>query len=235
MGRAFETTHWSVVLAARDGDGSRARAALSELCAAYWQPLYAFVRRLGHSADDAADLTQAYFVRFLEKEYLDDVAPERGRFRAFLLASMRHFVANEWDRRKARRRAGDLEALSLDFLVAEERFAAEERRERTPEAEFEHRWAHAVVARALATLESNETKAGRAAQFAELEASLTDATESSYREIAERLGQSEGAIKIAVHRLRRRFGDALRATIAETVADPAAVDDELKHLLRSLG
>jgi RNA polymerase sigma factor (sigma-70 family) len=235
MGRAFETTHWSVVLTARDGDGSRARAALSELCAAYWQPLYAFVRRLGHCADDAADLTQAYFLCFLEKSYLDNVAPERGRFRAFLLASMRHFVANEWDRRKAQRRAGDLEALSLDFLVAEERFAAEERRERSPEAEFEHRWALAVVDHALSALERSETRAGRADQFGELKASLTEASESSYREIAERLGQSEGAVKVSVHRLRRRFGDALRETIGETVADPAQIDDELKHLLRSLG
>jgi RNA polymerase sigma-70 factor (ECF subfamily) len=235
MGRAFETTHWSVVLAAKGSDGSRARAALAELCAAYWQPLYGFVRRLGHSADDAQDLTQAYFVRFLEKEYLGDVAPERGRFRAFLLASMRHFVANEWDRRKARRRAGDLDALSLDFLVAEERFAAEERHERSPEAEYEHRWARAVVDRALETLERSETRAGRAVQFRELRACLTESAGDSYRDIAGRLGQSESAVKVAVHRLRRRFGDALRATIAETVADPTQVDDELKHLLRALG
>lgn len=235
MGRGFDTTHWSAVLAARDRDDTVGRAALEQLCAAYWQPLYAFARRSGHSADDAADMVQAYFVRFLDKRYLDGVRPEAGRFRSFLLVSMRHFLANEWDRRKALRRAGDLGALSLDFLAAERGLAAEPRDERTPEEEFERRWALATLERALASFEREERAAGRAAAFAELRGCLTDRADGSYREIAERLGQSETAVKVAVHRLRKRFGERLRATIAETVAAPSEVDDELRHLLRSLG
>lgn len=236
MGRAFESTEWSVVLAARDGEGSAARSALNGLCAAYWQPLYAFARRAGHPPDDAADMVQAYFERFLEKRFLHDVRPEAGRFRSFLLVSMRHFLANEWDRRKAQKRAGDMAALSLDFLAAERRWAAEPRDERrTPEEEYERRWALAVLARARAALEHDERAAGRGASFAALEGFLTEDGDAPYREIAARLGQSEGAIKVAVHRLRRRFGETLRRAIAETVVDPAEVDDELKHLLRALG
>lgn len=236
MGRALDDTNWSIVLAARDGEGSRARAALDGLCAAYWQPLYAFARRAGHSPDDAADLVQAYFARFLEKDFLDEVRPEAGRFRSFLLASMRHFLANEWDRRKAQKRTGDLGMLSLDFLAAENRFAAEPRdSRRTPEEEYERRWALATLARALDALERDEASAGRAATFAELKGYLTESGDAPYREIAARLGQSEGAVKVAVHRLRRRFGERLRRTIAETVADPADVDDELRHLLRAIG
>lgn len=234
MPRGFDTTHWSVVLAAQRGDGSRAHAALEELCTAYWEPLYAFVRRLGHSPDEAADLTQAYFLRFLEKGYLTEVAPERGRFRAFLLASMRHFVANEWDRRRAQRRAGDLDALSLDFLVAEERFAAADPAGRTPEEEYERRWALAVLERSLAALAASEQRAGRAEEFEALKSCLTDGVDASYAELGLRLGRSEGAIRVAVHRLRRRFGETLRRTIGETVADSAEIDAELKHLLRAL-
>ncbi len=235
MGDRFTTTQWSVVLKARDGKGSAARAALDELCAAYWQPLYAFARRLGHSADEAADLTQAYFVRFLEKDYLGDVVRERGRFRAFLLASMRHFLANEWDRKKAQRRAGDLSALSLDFLVAEKNFAAEAVGERSPEQEFERRWALEVIARALAALEQTESESGRDGAFSLLRTFLTEDAETRYSDIGAQLGSSEAAVKVAVHRLRRRFGEKLRDEVAATVADPAEVDDELKHLLRSLG
>lgn len=235
MGAAFESTQWSAVLAARDGEGSAARAALDGLCTAYWQPLYAFARRAGHSSDDAADMVQAYFTRFLENDFLDDVRPEAGRFRCFLLASMRHFLSNEWDRRKAQKRAGDLGMLSLDFLAAENRLASEPRDERrTPEQEYERRWAIATLERALAALERDEAAAGRAASFAELRSFLTEHGDAPYREIAERLGQSEGAVKVAVHRLRRRFGERLRRAIAETVADPAEVDDELRYLLRSL-
>lgn len=235
MGDRFTTTRWSVVLAARDRDDAAGRAALDALCAAYWQPRYVFVRRSGHSADAAADLVQAYFARFLEKRYLDDVRPERGRFRSFLLVSMRHFLANEWDRRKAAKRAGDLAALSLDFLAAERGLAAEPRDERTPEQEYERRWAMATFERALAALAREEAAAGRGAAFAELRACLTDRAEGSYREIGARLGQGESAVKVAVHRLRKRFGSRLRAQIADTVADPGEVDDELRQLLRALG
>lgn len=235
MGRGFDTTHWSAVLAARDRNDSRGRAALDELCASYWQPLYAFVRRSGHDPDDAADMVQSYFARFLEKRFLDGVRPEAGRFRSFLLVSMRHFLANEWERRKAAKRAGDLSALSLDFLTAERGLGAEPRDERTPEQEYERRWALATLERALAALERDESTAGRSTAFAELRGLLTDPAESSHRDIAERLGQTEAGVKIAVHRLRKRFGERLRSAIAETVSDPDEVDDELKHLLRALG
>lgn len=234
MGRAFDTTQWSIVLAARGGEGSRARAALDQLLATYWPPLYAFVRRSGQAPEDAADLVQAYFARFLEKHYLDDVRPEAGRFRSFLLASLRHFLANEWDRQNAARRLGDRTALSLDFLAAEQGFVAEARDTRTPEEEYERRWALATLARALAALARDEEAAGRGPQFAELRAYLTDNDEQTYAAVAARLGTSEGAIKVAVLRLRRRYGDRLRAAVAETVATPEEVDDELRHLLRSL-
>jgi len=234
MGRAFDTTHWSIVIAARDAGGSRARAALEVLLGTYWQPLYAFVRRSGHPPEEAADLVQAYFTRFLEKRFLDGVRAEAGRFRSFLLVSMRNFLANEWDRKKAAKRAGDLDALSLDFLAAERGFAAEPRDPSTPEQEYERRWALTTLAKALEELARDEDRAGRGSQFAELRSYLTDPDGRPYREVAQRLQTSESAIKLAVHRLRRRYGARLRATVAETVADPAEVDGELRHLLRSL-
>jgi RNA polymerase sigma-70 factor (ECF subfamily) len=232
---AFATTRWSVVLAARGKGDSGARAAMAELCAAYWMPLYGYVRRQGHSPEDAADLTQAYFSRFLEKDYLGAVSPEAGRFRSFLLASLRHFLANEWDRSSARKRAGDLTALSLDFAAAEARLDLEPRDERTPESDYERRWALALIERAARRLRA-EADGGRALELHDrLRGFLTDGETLAYREVAAELGMTEGAVKTAVYRLRRRLGQLLREEVGQTVVDPSEVDDELRHLLRALG
>ena len=231
----FATTRWTCVLAARDGTEGASRAALQTLCAAYWFPLYAFVRRSGFSPEDAADLTQSYFARFLEKGVLSEVRPQAGRFRSFLLATMRHFLANEWDRRRARKRAGDFDALSLDLAAAEGRFAAEALVERTPEREYERRWALVIVERALERLAVEARAAPLPERFESLKAFLLeDAERGDYSRTAQELAISEPALRVAVHRLRRRFAELLRAEIADTVVDPADTDAELRFLLAAL-
>jgi len=232
---AFATTRWSVVLAARGNNDSGARAAMSELCAAYWVPLYGFVRRQGHHPEDAADLTQAYFTRFLEKDYLRAVSPAAGRFRSFLLVSLRHFLANEWDRVSAQKRAGDLTALSLDFAAAEARFDLEPRDERSPESEYERAWALALIARASRRLREEADGERARERHDRLSGFLTDGDAPAYREVAAELGMTEGAVKTAVHRLRRRLGQLLRDEVSQTVVNPSEVDDELRHLLQALG
>lgn len=235
MPARFATTRWSVVLAARAGGGAESRQALEELCSAYWLPLYAFVRRQGYSADEAADLTQAYFARFLEKDFLGDVRRHAGRFRSFLLSSLRHFLANEWDRAAARRRGGGQPPLSLDFARAEGVLGREPADERTPEREYERRWALVVLERALGRLRDEAAAAGKAERFARLEPFLVGGEEDAYAPAAAELRISETAARVAVHRLRKRLGECLRAEIAQTVAQPGDVEDELRHLLASLG
>jgi RNA polymerase sigma-70 factor (ECF subfamily) len=232
---AFATTRWSVVLAARGASNSGTRAAMAELCSAYWEPLYTYVRRQGRSPEDAADLTQAYFARFLEKDYLRAVSPDAGRFRSFLLVSLRHFLANEWDRASAKKRAGDLTALSLDFAAAEARLDLEPRDERTPESEYERRWALALIERAAQRLRA-EADGARAVELHDrLRGFLTDGADEAYRDVAAELAMTEGAVKTAVYRLRRRLGQLLREEVGQTVVDPSEVDDELRHLLGALG
>lgn len=235
MADRFDTTRWSVVLAARQGSDEAARRALASLCETYWAPIYAFLRRRGHGPDEAADLTQGYFVVLLEKNLLAAVRPELGRFRAFLLASVQHFVSDERDRARAIKRGGGITPVSLSGFDSERRFAVEPRDDRTPEVAFERRWALTVLERAMARLKEESTANGRGSQFEALKGFLTESgPPASHREVAERLMTTEGAVKVAVHRLRRRFGEVLRLEIEETVADPAQVDEEIRHLFAAL-
>ncbi len=231
----FDTTRWSLVLAAREGGGDNTRRALSWLCEAYWYPVYAFIRRRGHDPDAAADLTQGYFALLLEKHYLADVRPELGKFRSFLLKSVQHFLSNALDRERARKRGGGMRAISLDGLDAERRLALEPRDARTPEAAFEWLWATSLLERTLERMRVEAAAKGRGMQFELLAAYLTETCGApSYREAAQQLDASESAVKVAVHRLRRRFGELLREEIAETVQGPGEVETEIRHLLATL-
>jgi DNA-directed RNA polymerase specialized sigma24 family protein len=232
----FETTRWSLVVAAGSGDSSAARAALATLCETYWYPLYAYVRRRGTSADDARDLTQGFFTSLLERRDFEDLRQERGRFRAFLLASLQHFLANDAARRRTQKRGGGLTFLPLAFDEAEGRYRIEPAESSTPETLFERRWALTVIDRVLGELRREWEADGREAEFDELKSCLLGVNPSGgYAAIATRLETSEGAVKTAVHRLRRKFQSALRKDIAETVSDPDDVDDEIRYLVRALG
>lgn len=222
----FANTQWSVVLAARDP--VRATMALEALCQTYWRPLYAYVRRHGHSPEDAQDLTQAFFARLLEKRWLDVVAPERGRFRAFLLVALKRFLANEWDKAGAQKRGGAAIIVSLD---AETRYQHEARDPLTPDRLFDRQWALAVLDRVLDRLRGEHDTADKQRLFEALRGTLSgDQPEGGYAELGLRLGMSEGAIKVAVHRLRKRYRELLRTEIAQTVTDPRQVTEELRDL-----
>ncbi len=235
MNGAFATTQWSVVLAAGRGDSTKTRQALAALCEAYWYPLYAFVRRQGYDSEQSRDLTQGYFLQLLEKDFLADVRPELGRFRAFLIASVKHFLSNERDRERALKRGGGQPPIRLDAVEAEDRYRFEPVDALTPEKLFERRWATVVLERALESLRLDSERNGEADRFGRLKAYLTGAElASSYRDAAGDLGLSEAAVKTAVHRLRRRYGEFLRAEIAQTVADPREVDEEIRYLLSTM-
>jgi len=232
MESRFATTSWTKVLAARTTDSTESRQALEGLCRTYWYPLYAFVRRLGHDPDEARDLTQAYFAELLEKGYLEDYDPSRGRFRVFLKASLKNFLSKAREKARTWKRGGHTEVLSLDTPDVESRYRHELADRLTPEEIFERRWALTVLERALGRLRLEQEDAGRGQEFGRLAGFLTGVeTKTSYREVAAELGTSEGAVKTNVHRLRGRFGEVLRAEIAETVASPDQVDDEVKYLL----
>ena len=212
-----------------------ARAALSTLCEAYWYPLYAFIRRWGADPDAARDLTQAFFTSLLVRRDIEHVRPERGRFRTFLLASVKHFLLNEAVRNRAAKRGGGVPPLPLAFDEAEGRYQFEPADETTPETLYERRWALTVLERVIATVQAKWQDAGRGAEFDVLKASLLgEGPPGGYAAAAQQLGTTEGAVKVAVHRLRKTFRTELRAAIAETVSDPADVDEELKYLERAL-
>ena len=227
----FHTTRWSIVVSAR-GDGSGVQDALANLCGTYWFPLYAFVRRQGVSPHDAQDLTQEFFVRLLEKGWLGGVDRERGRFRSWLLASMKHFLANEWDKARTAKRGGRAVSFSLDELDAESRLLHEPA---TVSAEqiYDRRWATMLLDQVLARLRTEMAGAGRLAHFEALKFCLTG-EKSAYAEVGARLAMSEGAVKVAVHRMRERYRVLLRAEVAETVAGPEEIEDELRALLAAL-
>jgi RNA polymerase sigma-70 factor (ECF subfamily) len=217
---------------ARDASDSEAHRALEELCQTYWQPRYAFVRRQGYDRDAACDLTQAYFAELLDKDFLKAVHSSAGRFRSFLLASLKHFLSHQRDRERALKRGGGAHKISLDSAGAEERLGSELADRLTPEEIFEHHWALTVLERAMERLRRDEARAGREQHFETFQDYLTGgAAAVPYREVALDLGMSEAAVRKAVVRLRKRFGRVLRAEILHTVADPDEADDEIRHLL----
>lgn len=227
--RSFVPTRWSVVLSAANDTGPVAAQAMSTLCETYWYPLYAFVRRQGHNPHDAEDLTQAFFARLLEKRYLAGIQREGGRFRSFLLTALKRFLANEWDRARAAKRGGEQVIVSLDRDTAESRYRLEPAHELTPEKLFERQWAQALLQNVFKTL--RQEYAGKAELFDQISSSLSRPRgELPYVEIAARLNSTEGAIKMAVQRLRARYRELLRAEVAQTVAHPDETEDELRHL-----
>jgi RNA polymerase sigma-70 factor (ECF subfamily) len=234
-GGRFATTRWSVVLAAGGVDPPRAREAMSALCGQYWFPIYAFARSRGLPPERAEDLTQGFFAHLLEKEALQRVDPERGRFRSFLLASFKNFLSDERTRDAAQKRGGGLTPVSLDAGAAEHRYALEPAHERTPERLFERQWALTLIERALSRLRDRYTRTGRQDQFDELRVFLSgEKRPVPYSEVARRLGLTELAVKVAVHRLRKRFRDALRDEIAQTVTSDREIDAELRSLYSAL-
>ena len=232
----FATTHWSVVLAAGHDSGTGAQAALEKLCRTYWFPLYVFARRQGNSPEDAQDLTQDFFCRLLEKNYLAKADPDRGKFRTFLLQSLKHFMVNEWKRAGRLKRGGGVEFLSIDTKEAEDRYAAEAQDEFNSDAEYEKRWAVTLIEQVLTALREEFTAADKARLFEELKGFIWgEKSAASYAEIATQLNVSEGMVKVAVHRLRQRFRELLRAEVAHTVARPEDIDGELGHLISVAG
>jgi len=214
--------------------GTAARRAMGELVQTYWFPLYAYLRRRGSAPAQAEDLVQGFFARLLEKDALAMVDRERGKFRSFLLASLQNFLANEWDKSRAAKRGGGAEIVALDALEAEARYAAEPVDSMTPERVFERRWALAVLDQVLARLREDYAQRDQAEIFAALEHVLTAGDGESYGEIGRRLGMTESAVKVAAHRLRRRYRELLREEIAQTVSQPDLVEEEIKQLLASL-
>jgi RNA polymerase sigma factor (sigma-70 family) len=231
----FETTNWSVILEATVGESSAAREALASLCETYWPPVYAFIRSKGLSPADAEDFTQAYFTRFLDKGYLHDFRPEVGRFRTFLRASVSHFLANEWDRERAQKRGGGRAPLSLDEMETVEGHLRAPADRVTPEVVFEREWAASVISRCLERLRQEQEQAGGKDRFRRLRPFLiAEAGTSGYAEVARALGLSESSVRVAVHRLRKRFGAILREEVGRTVAAAAEVDGEIRWLLAAV-
>lgn len=231
----FDTTHWSVVLAAGHDNTSGGQEALAALCESYWFPLYAYVRRQGFDQDDARDLTQSFFASLLARRDLRQVRPERGRFRSFLLAALRHFLINERKQRKAAKRGGGVPQLSLEWECAETTYLREPVDPGTPETLFNRRWASSTIAAALDRLRKVWRRAGKETEFELLHPSLVGELErGSYGSLAERLQTTEGAVRVAVHRLRREFQEQLREQVAQTVTTAEALEDELRFLLDAL-
>ena len=233
--REFTTTHWSLVGAAQSDEASRtqARRALEELCRAYWYPLYTFVRNRGYSSFDAQDLTQAFLLRFIETGGFASADRARGRFRTYLLGAMKHFLANEWHRARTQKRGGGVTFLELDALDPEARYALEPAQAGDPDAGFDREWARALIGQAMEALRAEAQARGKGELFRTLKGSLAgEAPDRS--ETAAQLGMTPGAVKVAVHRLRQRYRDLLRARIAETVSDPSEIEDEMRYLLTAL-
>ena len=218
-------------MAARRSDSSNARAALEELCRTYWRPIYSFVRRQGHSPADAQDLTQEFFARLLAKNYLSAVDSAKGRFRSFLLAALKHFLANEWDKAKAQKRGGNLVLVPIDSQSAETVFGLELAERLTADKIFDRRWALTLLDQVLARLRAEYVRQRKGRLFEELKSTLTGERSSvPYADIGARLNLSEGAVKVSVHRLRQRYRELLREEIAHTVASPDEIEDELRNL-----
>ena len=230
----FVTTHWSVVLTAKARDSSRSVEALEALCRAYWHPLYAYVRRRGFSPSDAEDLTQQFFAWLLERDWLGRADQQRGRFRSFLLTSISNFLANEWDKTRAQKRGGG-RIVSLQYDEAETRCASEPAGNLTPEQSFEWRWALALLDQVMNQLRAEFVRDAKAELFEALKPCLLgERTSQPYAALAEKLEMTEGSVKVAVHRLRQRYRQLLRDEIANTVARPEEVEEELRYLFAVL-
>jgi RNA polymerase sigma-70 factor (ECF subfamily) len=232
VAREFATTRWSVVLAA-GANNTQAGAALGELCRLYWYPLYAFVRRQGYDAHAAQDLTQEFFARLIEKEWLAGVDRDRGRFRSWLLAAVKHFVAADWRDAHRKKRGGGVEFIAIDTIAAEERYAHEPADQASADQLYDRRWALDLLDRGLTRLRADFAAADKLAQFDALKFSLSG-EKVPLAAVAAQLGMSEGAVKVAVHRLRERYRELIRAGIAETVEKPEDVDAELAELFAAL-
>jgi len=233
--RCFVTTHWSVVLAARQGEPSQSRKALEELCRAYWDPLYSYVRRRGYSHEDAKDLTQEFFLRLSAPDFLASVSSDKGKFRSFLLASLNHFLANEWHRATAQKRGGHAHHFSLDAEMGEIRYVEEPASVEAPELYFDKRWALTILERALAALRREFSGSGKSAQFEALKPYLIDASSKpDYGHAAAQLQMKPDSVAVAVHRLRKRYRESVRAEVAETVQSPAELEGEMNYLLSVL-
>jgi RNA polymerase sigma-70 factor (ECF subfamily) len=235
-GDIFVTTHWTVVLAAGQRHTPQSDHALEELCRTYWFPLYAYVRRRGHSKQDAEDSVQAFFARFLEKNYLTGLSAERGRFRAFLLASLKHFLINEWKKSQRQKRGGGEINLSLDWQTADTKFQVAATNEPSPDQAFDREWALALLAKVIERLQQECAADGKARLFDQLKMFLMAGKgESAQSDVAKTLGMEEGAVRVAIHRLRKRYRVLLRDEIAQTLADESQVDEEMRALFGAFG
>jgi len=231
----FLTTHWSVVQAAAGPKDSQCRQALETLCQTYWFPVYAYLRRCGHHQDAAEDYTQGFFTRLLEKDGLRLADPERGRFRSFLLTALKYFIANEEDKRRTLKRGGAHAILSLDLAEAEGRYAVQPAQSASPERVFERSWALTILDRAVARLQHELEQRHKGTLFKQLKGYMVvDRDTVPYQTVAQELGMTENAVKVAVHRLRRRYRELLRDEIAQTVSDEAQIDEEVGNLFAAL-
>ena len=231
----FATTRWSVVLEAGNHDFDKAAAALHWLCSAYWYPIYAFIRRRGADFHEAEDLTQAFFAFLLEGEIFKQADQHKGRFRSFLLAALSNFLNNEWDKRQTLKRGGQRQIISLDEATAEGRYRNEPAGVLTPEKLFDRRWAALLVEKVLALLREEYASANNAGVLARLEPLLTqEVTPGLYAQLAAESSMTEGSVKVALHRLRRLFGELLRREVGRTVADEAVLDEEIRYLFSAL-
>jgi RNA polymerase sigma-70 factor (ECF subfamily) len=234
-GDVFVTTRWTVVLSAGRKSSPQSDRALGELCQTYWYPLYAYVRRQGHTKEDAEDLVQAFFVRFLENNYLEGLSAERGKFRAFLLASLKHFLANEWDKSRRQKRGGGAQHLSLDWQGADKRYQLDSPDPSSPDKTFDREWALALLERVITRLSDECAAENKAGLFEQARGYLMVGEKAiPYAEAARNLKMDEGAIRVAVHRLRKRYRALLRDEIAQTLDDPAQVAEELRSLQAAL-
>jgi RNA polymerase sigma factor (sigma-70 family) len=234
-GNVFATTRWTVVLTAGDKAAPQADAALEELCRTYWYPLYAYVRRQGHSREDAEDLTQAFFAKLLEKNYLEGINSTGGKFRAFLLVAVKRFLANEWDRANRQKRGGGVAPLSLDWQDADTRYQINPADNVSPDKLYDRAWAVTLLERVITRLRDENSGEGKAKIYAHLQRFLmVGKDEISYAQVANALVLPEGTVRVAVHRLRRRYRELLRDEIAQTLSDPAQTDEEMQALFSAL-
>ncbi len=230
----FATTHWSVVLAAKDWGSPKAAAALDRLCSCYWYPIYAYVRRHGRSPEDAQDLTQEFFTRLLARNSLAGLERGRSRFRSYLLGALKHFLADEWDRKHRLKRGGQVCHVPFDAAAGEGRYVLEAADEHSPDRLFERRWALALLDLVWRQLQTEYKAAGKEPLLARLGGFLTGEAEESYRAVADQLQMTEGAARVAVHRLRQRYAELFRQAVADTVESPQEIAEEMRHLVAVL-